>query len=334
MRTEQTYLLLGGTGFLGSFFLRECLKKSKKIYLIIRKAYQKQRLLEQLKDLKLSNKVEFIKFFVGDASLPKFGLTQAEWEEVSKVNKIFNLAGSTNFLATRKELILKNVEILRNCLELASLGNPKEIHHVSTLSVLLLNDMELSEVSEDSEILETTQIYGGYAQSKWQAEFLLHNSGFSYHIYRLGLLVGDSEKGIPNWKDTFCFFLKSANVWKNLKISQNLALDFLPVDLAAREIFQWSEKHSKPSLLHIFGDTLYFHEIQELIRDFHLSFAPNFFEVSYTKFLLELINQPYHRIHPLGLFLKTDRSFRSNYYTLPKFQKELILEKILKNLAI
>ncbi|MCX7997906.1 MAG: SDR family oxidoreductase [Leptospiraceae bacterium] len=334
MQSEQTYLLLGGTGFLGNFFLRECLKKSKKIYLIIRKAYQKQQVLERIKLFNLSERINLLKFFLGDASLPKFGLKEAEWEEVSKVSKIFNLAGSTNFLATRKELALKNVEILRNCLELASLGNLKEIHHISTLAILLLNDMELSEVSEDSEILETTQIYGGYAQSKWQAEFLLQNSSLPHSIYRLGLLVGDSEKGIPNWKDTFCFFLKSANMWKNLEISQNLALDFLPVDLAAREIFQWSEKHNRPSLLHIFGDTLYFREIQELIRDSHLSFAPNFFEVSYTKFLLELIKQPYHRIHPLGLFLKTDRTFRSNYYTPPKFQKELILEKILKDLAI
>ncbi len=331
-KLDSPFFLLGATGYLGGFFLEECLKKSIKIYLLIRNSYQKEKIFHRLKMKELHNKWNLLEFFIGDASLNKFGLNSKEWEKISEVSKIFNLAGSVNFLLSRQELASKNLKILQNCISLAHNGNSKEIHHVSTLSIFLLSNLELSEITEDSKILETTNIYGGYAQSKWQAEFLLQQSHCKFHIYRLGLLVGDTQNGFSNPKDAFTFFLKCAHLWKDLNLDENLAFDFLPVDLAAKEILKWSEKDNKPSILHIFGDTLYFHELKKATHSLNLSFAPSRFEIQYTQFLLNLINFPFHKIHPLGLFLKTNRKFLSKYCAPLEFNKEILIKKILKNL--
>jgi len=93
-------------------------------------------------------------------------------------------------------------------------------------------------LSEDRELAAMGLLHGGYAQTKWIAEKLVQDAagrGFSCTIYRLGLVGGDTRRGVCNSNDIFWRFIKGC-LQLGVIPDLNAPINLTPVDFASRAI--------------------------------------------------------------------------------------------------
>jgi thioester reductase-like protein/acyl-CoA synthetase (AMP-forming)/AMP-acid ligase II len=306
-------LLLGGLGYLGKYILKEIVISGCEIFVLTKRLNALQFLINDPFFEDRRDALRSVHFLQGDASLPNFGLNPRDYQEISQVDTIFNVAGSTNAFLSRLELKKNNVDIVKNCILLSNEGKPKTIHHISTLSIFLHSDFKQKIIHPKSNLSDTNTILGGYAQSKWMAEELLKQNCRDYKIYRLGLLVSNQIPEDLNPKDFFTFFLKSYRAWIDLDFPQDLRMDYLPVGVAARKILSLSGNHNAEKIVHIFGKSIGLKEIKQIVSQIpseKLSkFYPTELELEYTQVLIQNGHKEEFQRHPLQLFLRTGFEF-------------------------
>ena len=236
---QKNILLTGATGGLGSKLLQELLNKtSARIYCLVRakdEAQAKQRLVEKsgLDD-------ERMVAIAGDIEERNFGISPEKWARLSQeTDAIYHCAAAVNMIAPYGELKKANVDGVKEVLRLALTGKRKHIHYASTLSVFVATNQNTGVVYEDDKLEKTAKVYGGYAQSKWVAECLLHQvlaEAAPVSQYRFGLITGDSRTGSSARIDYLSLFIrgiKSLGVLPQDDTLQHLAVDITPVDYAA-----------------------------------------------------------------------------------------------------
>lgn len=81
-----------------------------------------------------------------------------------------------------------NVLLTKKMLEVAATTHA-HFCFISTLSVFATSDFN-GHVREDEDLWNAQNLYGGYAASKWCAEYMINHSQVPHSIARLGLLVG------------------------------------------------------------------------------------------------------------------------------------------------
>jgi len=259
----KAIFLTGTTGFLGTYLLRELLcKTNAKIYCLIRSKNQQQsaqqRLEAQLRfyllwEKKFSSRIIPIS---GDLSRPYFGLSDETFNKLTTtIDVIYHNGAWVNAIYPYSLLKKTNVGGTVEILRLASLGQTKPLHFISTIAVFF----NKANQDHSQTILETQQpnanLKGGYKQSKWVAECLVleaQKRGLPTCIYRLGRVMGHSKTGITqNLNDLLvsmikaCILLKKYPDWKT-----NLSL--VPVDYAAESIIHLSlQKQLVGKIFHI-----------------------------------------------------------------------------------
>jgi len=238
-------LLTGATGFLGSRILYELRQNSKAdIYCIVRnlKKRDPKKILEKIfskQDIQIQDWTQ-IHFIEGDISKPMLGLCELDWEFLtSKIGTVFHFAAEVNLVLPYDKLKPTNTESTKEILKFCSTKFRKYLYYASTLSVFVSSD-DSREIFYENDKLDTmSEVYGGYAQSKWVSEKLLINAKQSgmdtIFIYRFGLITGDSKTGYSKTDDFFSEFLLSI---LNLKIlpdleGKELSVDVTPLDYAA-----------------------------------------------------------------------------------------------------
>lgn len=228
-------LLTGGTGFLGSHVLRELLDRTNAdVYCIVRCGIGTRPLD------RLCVTSPRIHVFRGDLAQFQLGLLQCDYEGLSEqVDTIYHCAGEVNLLATYHKLRNSNVRATAELLRFANLGVPKRLHHVSTLSVLVATDCNTGTLFESDNLSQTNHVYGGYAQSKWAAEWLVRSVGGA-HIHRPGLITGHSQTGISASNDFLTLFLRGLSELGCYPDVEDLYLDVTPVDFAAAALVHLS----------------------------------------------------------------------------------------------
>ncbi|MDP2641445.1 MAG: SDR family oxidoreductase [Candidatus Yanofskybacteria bacterium] len=129
--------------------------------------------------------------------LPSF---VGEWR--GKVHQVLHGAASVKFIETpQKEVWRTNVTGTQNVLWLAKQLGVPQFHHVSTAYVC--GDSEF--FSEDD--LPVGVGRNAYEESKIVAERMVREGGFSYSIYRIPVVVGDSQTGmISSFTGYYGFF--------------------------------------------------------------------------------------------------------------------------------
>ena len=141
----------------------------------------------------------------GDITIPSVGIGPHELEMLrGKVDKIVHCAASVKFdEELREETWRMNAGGTEHMLSLATKLDVGEFHHLSTIYVA--GDAEhFSEA--DAEIGQTPR--NPYEASKKAAEKLIRGWGGNYSIYRLGVIVGDSQTGTTSsFEGYYGFFL-------------------------------------------------------------------------------------------------------------------------------
>lgn len=235
-------LITGATGFLGKRVLDLLIDdpEVKEIHIVSRR--------------KLSHPSEKVTTHCGNLIQPweSFGLS----EKLPYVDKIIHIAGLYDFNQSYTESYSHNVLPALNLVDFArsmKRKRPPEILYASTYAVasgLVLEEEPLTSLPSSSL---------SYPYTKALAEQILVRSGLPLQVFRLGVLVGDSETGDiekidgPYYLMRFLSQLSQtrfSNVVRRLPIpaSPETVLPLVPVDAAARVFHK--ALHFKPDTLH------------------------------------------------------------------------------------
>ncbi|MDP3899827.1 MAG: SDR family oxidoreductase [bacterium] len=198
-----TIIMTGATGTVGSVLVKKLLKGGHKILCIVRSApnCSAQERLNHAIGLRSENAVAV----EGDITKSLCGVSADDLSCLSSTNfEIFiHAAASTKFdESCREESFLKNFFGTQNALNLHRFIHAEIFHYISTVYVGGACD----KLQEDGQCFVEGR--NPYEESKRQAEFLVLNSGLSYLISRLGIVVGDSTTGaIGNFSGMYGFFI-------------------------------------------------------------------------------------------------------------------------------
>ncbi|MDE1463741.1 AMP-binding protein [Spartinivicinus poritis] len=226
---HNAVLLTGATGLLGAELLELLSQHERTIYCLVRGA--KTRLYQHCQKWGVTVNWDQVVVLAGDIRQSYLNLSESEWKMLAdQVSDIYHCAADTNLLKNNQQLQATNVTGSYHVLQLAASGQKKRFHYASTLSLVVDSSWQYRRVDENNS-LDSGQFYGGYTQSKWQAEQLIRRL-ISANIFRFGLLTGVVGKGRLPTKDWFNSRLLLKPDFS--QIPANACVDFTPVNYAAK----------------------------------------------------------------------------------------------------
>jgi amino acid adenylation domain-containing protein/thioester reductase-like protein len=265
----RVVLLTGGSGHLGSRLLAELLRTTEAEILVLVRATDEDEGRSRLAAALASHGVEVfqdawgrVRAVPGDIERPRLGLAMSEWGALAgRVDTIYHNAARVNLVLPYEALRTANVLGTREVLRFQGTGRVKRLHYTSTLSVFVATDGNRGRIREDDRLESTRWVFGGYAQTKWAAEWLVRAAGGAVgptSIYRLGLITGDSRTGRSSPDDFLARFLRGLTrlgCVPHVGGDAGLTLDVTPVDFAAAAMARLSlaepPRGPGPSTLHI-----------------------------------------------------------------------------------
>ena len=251
--------LTGATGFLGSFILKDLLdRKSPQIQkvIVLVRAKDESAALSRVKNTCQAYGVwddtwqHRIQCLVGELGPSHFGLSQAQWTQVTgEVDVIIHNGAQVHWINTYTTLKPPNVLGTIEAMKIAAEGKPKLFTFISSTSVLdheyFVFEAERAitaggeGISEDDELAGSRKGLGtGYGQSKWVAEYLCREAGrrgLRGCIIRPGYVLGSSKTGVTNTDDFLVRMLKGC-VQLGTRPNINNTVNMVPVDHVARTV--------------------------------------------------------------------------------------------------
>jgi thioester reductase-like protein len=247
------FLLTGATGFLGSFLLSELLRQypAAHVHALVRganDAQARQKLIASLSKFGLWDDAlaERIHIVNGDLARPLLGLTRPAFQRLSEeIDAVYHNGAWVNLFYAYSTLKPANVLGTQEVLRLASLGRPKPVHYVSTTGVFFsAGGPALETVDETTDLEAVAGLMGGYAQSKWVAEKLVHlagERGLPVTVYRPGRIGGHSQNGLGN-ADDLVFRILKGSIQLGAAPELDLQVEMSPVDYVSRALVHLSQQ--------------------------------------------------------------------------------------------
>ncbi|HAT8859599.1 TPA: AMP-binding protein [Legionella pneumophila subsp. pneumophila] len=246
LKPPKNIFLTGASGFLGRFLLVELNKQfpSATIHCLVRSNDINEALSKLKKGLSIclqENNINFnqIKIILGDLEKSHFSLKEETYLTLEKeIDLIIHCGAYVNFISDFNTLYPSNVLGTKSIIELAA-SRKIPIHYVSTAGIFPgRHEWEKVEIREDIDIHfeDEFPLIGGYAQTKWVAEYMLHKArklGIPVSVYRFGRISGDMLTG--KWP-THDFVLAYLISMVQLGIAPDLStkIEMIPVDIAAK----------------------------------------------------------------------------------------------------
>ena len=279
LRPPATVLLTGATGFLGAHILEQLLAQTwARVVCVVRAADdaaagQAVRRTMERYGLWREERARRITAFAGDLGCPLLGLAAAPFQELAAtVDAVYHCGAQVNLLYPYETLRTVNVGGTLEILRFAAAGRRKEVHHISTLSVLeKLSFGGPGAAPEEPLDAGAAGLAGGYRQSKWVAEKLVesaHRRGIPAVVYRPGWITSHSDTGIFNPAD-FLGRLIVASI--RLGAAPDLgAIEVCPtpVDYVSAAIVWLSRRREPGGVYHLINpQPVAFDRLIELIND-------------------------------------------------------------------
>lgn len=258
----KTWLLTGGTGFLGHEILQRLSAQGDRVFALVRP--------ETLARLKDSPQLAGVEWIAGDIAQPNVVADIDDRTRVlAETTGVVHLAALYNLAASRKDMYLSNVVGTNHVLHLSeSMPKLEAFHYASTIAVagnysgVLYEDMyDVGQTFPD-----------GYAQTKFAAEGSVRAwvTKVPVVIHRLGVLVGHSETGHMPKVDGPYYLLRLLNriakargLVNTLKIlplpfNERTRLYMVPVDVTANAVTALMNVAHAPGVhtYHLTGDPL------------------------------------------------------------------------------
>ncbi len=249
---QQSVLLTGATGFLGSHILDRLLRETAAtVICMVRRigvSSPRQRLDRALQEYGLRGRNAFphrLEVIEGDLCQPWLGLPAHQFAGLAdEVDTIYHSAAAVNWVHSYRQLKPANVAGTRELIRFACRGRPKAFHFISTVAVCY-STLAPREVSENEEIRGLGEgLHLGYAQSKYVAEGLIREAvdrGLRASVFRPSLICGNSISGISNHQDLLVTLIKGC-IQMGSAPDLDWLLDCCPVDHVSRAVVRLSAK--------------------------------------------------------------------------------------------
>lgn len=237
--------LTGGTGFFGPFLLKSLLEQNNETIHVLVRAEDEKAGLERLREafaltgFDNNFQLEFnkrVRPVCGDLSLPKLGLSEQHWNELSNnIAVIYHNGAQVNYLFDYETMRDSNVIGTNTILKLALQGKRKVLNHISTTFIFgwsVKDTLYEHDLNESMHALDF-----GYSQSKWVSEQLVNNAikqGLPGRIFRPALISPEITGAGYNFDISIrllAFMLKHG-IGTN---AQN-QVSFMPADVASDNI--------------------------------------------------------------------------------------------------
>jgi len=199
--SEVKYVLLtGATGFLGSHVLRELLRRKLHVICLVR---NEERLKSTLRYYFPKEYVYFrYKVRIGDIQLPRFGLSEEEYDVLlKKVDMVIHTAANVSHAGNYEDFERINVMGTQNVIDFC-MQSGAVLQHTSTASVHGAGTVEQKNPNAkfDEFSLDIGQNYtqNVYIHSKYKAEervLLAREDGLKANIFRIGNLTWRKSDG-------------------------------------------------------------------------------------------------------------------------------------------
>ena len=233
----NTYLLTGGTGFIGRHLLRELLKREGDIHLLVR-----ERSRDKLRALveRTPGAAGRVHALVGDVSLAGLGLAGEEAARFAGA-ELFHLAAVYDIAAGEEANRLANVEGTRNVVAFANSAAVGRLHHMSSIAVA--GHRFKGDFTEDM-FDEGQPLDLPYYSTKFEAERIVREEcRVPHRIYRPSFVIGSTETGEADRVDGPYFAFKliqrlgdALPSWFPLLGLEGGELNVVPVDYVARAV--------------------------------------------------------------------------------------------------
>jgi len=243
-QTKKVVFLTGATGHVGRHLLPRILGRADVSLLIILVRADSERELGERSERLLASLAPAVdpqnlrarfQAVRGDVTLERFGLSEAEFEELaSRVTHIIHAAANVRFRQPLDEARRINVGGTKNVMALARLahkaGRLERVAHVSTAFV---SGDRQGTIAEDD--LDRGQGFSNtYEQSKYEAEMFLRRScrDLPLVVFRPSIIVGDSKSGATSAFNVLYIPLKymARGLVRFVPCSPAVPLDVVPVD--------------------------------------------------------------------------------------------------------
>lgn len=253
-RCAGPLLLTGATGFLGFSLLCEARRRGEEVYALVRPRDGRsggERLRERAEICghtreSIRSLMSGVRVLAGDLTRNDLGLEAVVWREaVERVSRVVHTAAFVDFVSSEAAVFERiNVEGTRNVLEFARQAGAA-FHHISTA---YLHGLREGTIMEDAGP-EVGRPRNLYEQTKQRAESLVqawtHWHGLPTTIFRPSILMGEFESGAAASFKNFYQFMRlldrqaqAGGTVLNLLLPQEATLNLVPVDYAARTIWQ------------------------------------------------------------------------------------------------
>ena len=184
-----TYLVTGGTGFLGRRLLERLVRRADaEVFVLVRKG-SLARLQAATAQLEGGDRIVAV---VGDLSADGLGLKAADRKRLTGVDHVVHLAALYDMTADDERNRQVNVEGTRRVVELAGALGARRFHHVSSVAVAGEHKGRFTEAM----FAEGQHLPSPYHATKYEAERIVREeAGMPWRVYRPAVVVGDSVTG-------------------------------------------------------------------------------------------------------------------------------------------
>jgi thioester reductase-like protein len=238
-------LLTGGSGFLGSYLLRELLDTTTAQVRCLVRADNPEHGMRRLAAAQARYRLGElppgrVAALAGDLASPLLGLGQAQFDaQAAAVDLVLHAGAFVNFTYPYDHVASVTVAGTREIIRLASRYRGAPVHFVSSLAVLAGSGAAgVRSVSEDDPPASPEYLHLGYSEAKWVTEVLLGHAaraGLPTAVHRPYEISGSLGLGAWNLESATCaLFRVIADT--GCAPDVDLPLDFVPVDVLARQI--------------------------------------------------------------------------------------------------
>lgn len=284
------FFITGGTGVVGSALVAElCEKSDAELQLLIRAKDDQdlaRRRADMLKFWEIpdgSATAKRIVAFKGDVTLPNFGLTDGEYENIAKgTSHIVHSAAIVKMNLRLEEARHTAVTSVKSILELAEKcrrnGRLEKVDIVSTVGVSGLTPGLMPE----EPMLKVEKFHNTYEASKSEAEryIFANQNDLPVTIHRPSMVVGHSQTGKIIHFQVFyhlCEFLSGRHTFGWIPKTEGVCLDTIPVDYVASAIV-YSALHpdeTQGKIFHLCSGPKTAIPVKTLAQQVHQRFSTN-----------------------------------------------------------
>ncbi|KNY28148.1 non-ribosomal peptide synthetase [Pseudobacteroides cellulosolvens] len=267
----QNVLLTGATGYLGTYILKELLQNTKyNIYVTVRGCTVESAIERFIKSVDgylgegfFANYKSRIFIILADLTKPYLNMSEETYNYYAGIiNCIINCAANVKHFGLYEDFEEVNVHGVERLIEFANKGLKKDIHYISTNGLSMYNTQDPSNALYTEDDIDIGQEYDNfYLQTKFEAEKILvraRESGLNANIYRIGVLVFDSNNGKFQRNITENAFYNNLKSYIELGMVPDTTfekLEFSYVDYVSKAIILLFDKvNLKNQVFHVFNN--------------------------------------------------------------------------------